>query len=69
MKIFYLCNCKAKCNGSIGCIANGGPCSHTSDVAFAKNYTETPIITDESNFIVISNDFNEATYFEEEQNG
>lgn len=69
MKILYLCNCKCSCNVSSGCIVNGGPCSHITDVNYAKNYKETPIITDEKNFVNLSNGFNEACYFEEEQNG
>lgn len=69
MKILYICNGKCKCNTSMGCIVNGGPCSHTTDISYAKNYKETPIITDETNFVNLSNGFNEACYFEEEQDG
>lgn len=66
MKILYLCNCKNKCCSSDGCIANGGLCSHTTDINYAKNYTETPIITENSNFVKISDDYSEIKYFEEE---
>ena len=69
MRIAYICNLQRFCNKSCGCIANGGECSHTLDVTYAKNYKETPIITDESNFINLSNGYNEANYFEEEQDG
>ena len=69
MKIAYICDQKAKCCKSIGCIANGGKCSHTCDINHAKNYTKTPIITEEKNFINLSNGYNEAHYFEEEPDG
>lgn len=67
MKIAYICNCQKKCCKSVGCIANGGECSHTCDIKYAKNYDETPIITEDSNFINLSDDFKEARYFEEEK--
>ena len=69
MKVAYICNCQAKCNTSSGCIVNGGPCSHTTDIQYAKNYKETPLITEDTNFVNLSDGFNEARYFEEEQNG
>lgn len=69
MKVAYICNCKAECNNSSGCILNGGGCSHTTDISFAKNYSETPLVSEDSNFINLSNGYNEAHYFEEGDNG
>ena len=66
MKIIYVCNGQAECNKSCGCVVNGGPCTHTCDIKYAKNYTETPIITENSKFVKISDDYSEAKYFEEE---
>lgn len=64
MKIAYICNCKKDCSGGSGCIVNGGPCSHTTDIAFAKNYTEVPLVTEDKNFSIISDDYQEARYWE-----
>lgn len=69
MKIAYICNLKRFCNDSCGCIANGGECSHTLDVTFAKNYTEVPLVTEDKNFKLISDEEREAYYYEEENNG
>ena len=69
MKVAYICNCKRFCTNSTGCILNGGPCSHTVDINYAKNYTETPLLTEDKNFINLSNGYNEAYYYEEENNG
>lgn len=66
MKIAYICDCKDKCCKSMFCIVNGGPCSHTLNINHAKNYTETPIITENSKFVKISDDYSELKYFEEE---
>lgn len=71
MNILYICNCKAPCHKSVGCISNGGPCSHTSDINYAKNYTEVPIVKGNDNFVDISNAYREACYTEinpEEEN-
>lgn len=71
MKILYICNCNAPCHNSIGCIKNGGPCSHTSDIKNAKNYTEVPIVADNDHFVDISGAYIEACYREinpEEEN-
>jgi hypothetical protein len=69
MKILYLCNCERPCNKSIGCCKNGGPCSHTLDVLYSKNYTETPLVAENKNFEKISNDFQEMTYREVSKDG
>ena len=69
MKIAYICNCKRACNKSVGCILNGGECSHTLDVRYAKNYTETPIVTEDKNFEKISDDFQEMAYKEVSKDG
>lgn len=69
MKVAYICNCKRFCSSSSGCIANGGSCSHTTDVTFAKNYNDTPLVTEDMNFINLSDGYNEAYYYEEDKNG
>lgn len=69
MKIAYICNCKRACNKSAGCIVNGGECSHTLDVLYAKNYTETPLVAEDKNFKKISNDFQEMAYEEVSKDG
>ena len=69
MKIAYICNCKRACNKSSGCILNGGECSHTLDVRYAKNYTETPLVAEDDNFIRVSNDFQEMAYEEVSKDG
>ena len=69
MTIAYICNCKKECNSGCGCILNGGECSHTTDISFAKNYDEVPLVTEDSNFINVSDPYNGSRYFEEESNG
>lgn len=69
MKILFICDCKKGCSSSCGCVLNGGPCSHTADISNAKNYNEVPIVIDNPSFKNISNDYNEACYVEEENNG
>lgn len=69
MKILYICNCERPCSKSIGCCKNGGPCSHTLDVLYSKNYTETPLVTEDKNFEKISNDFQEMAYIEVSKDG
>lgn len=48
---------------------NGGECSHTLDVLYAKNYTETPLVAEDKNFVKISNDFQEMAYEEVSKDG
>ena len=69
MKILYICNCEKPCNSSCGCVANGGPCSHTADIEYSKNYTEVPLVREDSHFVDISNEFDSAKFWEEEENG
>ena len=58
MKIAYICNLKRFCNDSCGCIANGGECSHTLDVTFAKNYGVLSWIDEQSLTIFCDKDEN-----------
>ena len=67
MRILYVCNCECVCHSSVGCILNGGPCSHTSDINYSKNYNETPIVADNEHFEDISNGYREACYVEIEE--
>jgi len=67
MKISYICNCQMPCSSSVGCTKNGGPCSHTSDVNFAKNYKEVPLVMEDSNFVDLSNGFDSSRYYEVEK--
>ena len=69
MKIAYICNCEKSCNKSTGCCRNGGPCSRTLDVKYAKNYMETPLVADNPDFIKVSDDFQEMSYEEVSKNG
>jgi len=69
VKIAYICNCKKSCNKSIGCCRNGGPCSRTLDINYSLNYTETPLVADNCNFVKVSNDFQEMSYEEVSKNG
>lgn len=36
--ILYICNHKNKCSKSDNCVNNGGSCSHTTSIKFAKNF-------------------------------
>jgi len=69
VKIAYICNCKKSCNKSIGCCRNGGPCSRTQDVNYSLNYTETPIVFGNTNFVKVSDDFQEMSYEEVSKDG
>lgn len=69
MRIAYICNCEKSCNKSIGCCRNGGPCSHTLDIAYSLNYKETPLVADNPNFEKISDDFQEMSYEEVSKDG
>ena len=71
MRILYICNCKCDCHNSVGCVLNGGPCSHTHDINYSKNFTETPIVADNNRFKNVSNDYRETCYveIEEEKDG
>jgi hypothetical protein len=69
VKIYYFCNCEKSCNVSIGCCRNGGPCSRTADINYSKNYTETPLVADNSNFAKVSDDFQEMIYEEVSKDG
>ena len=64
MRILYFCNCKKPCHSSCGCIQNGGPCSHTSDIEYSKNYTEVPIVADNPEFEKKDDGFSSVTYIE-----
>lgn len=66
MKVAYICDCKKECNTSCGCCINKGPCSHTTDIKHAKNFTETPIIIGNDRFIDVSTgDGTGEAYYEE----
>lgn len=69
MKIMYICNCKKECSSSCWCVTNGGPCNHTADIEYSKNYTEVPLVREDSHFVDISNEFDSAKFWEEEENG
>lgn len=38
MTVAYICDRKASCRKELGCVANGGACTHTLEIEHAVNF-------------------------------
>lgn len=65
MTIAYICNQENECCKKIGCVKNGGECSHTTNIKYSKNFKEVPIVENNPKFTKFDTPHEEVRYIEE----